>query len=124
MMLINVFSLPYILQNRFNFFLFPPSDDDGVKNRDITLSPSIIASMKSRDCDFNKWLKEGASFVTIDEAESKVNSFREKYARKEQLEKEKQSKKWNRKNTLMVRVVYESMSTSSSESISLCTRPN
>lgn len=93
--------------NRFNFFLFPPSDDDGVKNRDVTLSPSIIASMKSRDCDFNKWLKEGASFVTIDEAESKVDSFREKYARKEELEKEKQSKKWIRKNSVMTQLTHQ-----------------
>lgn len=70
---------PEYLVHRYNFFLFPPTDKDRARNRDITLNPSIIASIKSH-CDFNKWLKHGTSYVMIDEADSKVKLFCEKHA--------------------------------------------
>ena len=63
-------------QRKFNFYLFPPSDNK--ITREVVLNPSSIAFLNQHNMNFDTWTKEGVSFVTSEVAETLLSKFQGK----------------------------------------------
>lgn len=68
------------LVRRYNFYLFPPSDND--VTREVTMDASSIEFLNQHGMDFNKWTREGVPYVTVDVA----NALERKYETQQQEE--------------------------------------
>ena len=64
------------LQRKYNFYLFPPSDNK--ITREVVLNPSSIGFLNQHNMDFNRWFRHGIPFVTGDMAEKLLSKFQKK----------------------------------------------
>lgn len=71
-----IYTHTYSTQRRYNFYLFPPSNDDTM-TREVTMNPSSIAFLNQHGMDFNLWTRQGISYVTTKQAETLVNKYKE-----------------------------------------------
>jgi poly(A)-specific ribonuclease len=69
------------LVRRYNFYLFPPS------NEDVTLNPSSVQFLNQHNMDFNLWTREGIPYVTATTASKIIQKYKEHHLKDESKEK-------------------------------------
>ena len=71
---------------KYNFYLFSPPSHNDAHTREVVLNPGTVQFLTSHNMDYNKWLKEGVPYVTVDRAQELLDKFKEKH---EKLEEER-----------------------------------
>ena len=74
---------------KYNFYLFSPPSHNDAHTREVVLNPGTVQFLTSHNMDYNKWLKEGVPYVTVDRAQELLEKFKEKH---EKLEEERKLK--------------------------------
>lgn len=73
------------LVRRYNFYLFPPSNED--VTREVTLNPSSVQFLNQHNMDFNLWTREGIPYVTATTASKIIQKYKEHRLKDESKEK-------------------------------------
>jgi hypothetical protein len=68
---------PEFVSRRYNFFMFPPADNN--ITREVVLNASSIAFLSQHNMDFDLWTKQGTPFVTTDAAEELISKYQHKH---------------------------------------------
>jgi hypothetical protein len=73
---------------KYNFYLFSPPSHNDAHTREVVLNPGTVQFLTSHNMDYNRWLKEGVPYVTVDRAEELLERFKERHERLEEERRE------------------------------------
>jgi hypothetical protein len=93
---------PEFIARRYNFYLFPPSDNK--ITREVVLNPSSVAFLNQHNMNFDVWSKQGIPFVTGDTAEELLWKFQQqKVADEEERKTKKRSNEYHNRRRVELR---------------------